>query len=91
MDELLATRDRVNRASTDFLKVDLETALTFVKFAHDSQDDWRKKRNCRAARKAYDTILRLVKKVDLTANDGLVLKHGLDRLKSELETLGETF
>jgi hypothetical protein len=91
VDELLATRDRMNRARADFLKVDLETALTFVKIAHTTDDEFRKERNCRAARKAYETVVRLQKKVDLTTNDGLALKRGLDRLKSELERLGETF
>ena len=36
MDELLASREQMNRVSTEFLKVDLKTALTFVKIARQT-------------------------------------------------------
>ena len=67
VDDLLASRERMNRASAEFLKIDLETALTFVKIARQSRDDVRKKRNCKAARRAYETVLRLINKVELNA------------------------
>lgn len=51
----------------------------------------KKKRNRRAARTAYETVVKLLTKIELTTEDGLVLKQGLDRLKFELQTLGETF
>jgi hypothetical protein len=91
VDELLSTRARMNRANADFLKVDLETALTFAKIARETDDKSTKKRNQGAARKAYDTILKMLSKVDWTAGDSRVVKLGLDRLKVELEVLGETF
>jgi hypothetical protein len=91
VDELLATRDRMNRASADFIKIDVETALTFAKIARDADNATRRTRNQRAARKAYDTILKLLSKVDWTAEDGRVVEKGLDRLKAELKMLGEIF
>lgn len=91
VDELLASRERTNRASAEFLKIDLETALTFVDSSRLTHDVFRKKRNCQAARKAYDTVVRLISKVDLAAHDRLLVKQRLERLKTELEELGETF
>ena len=91
MDELLATRERMNRASLQFLKIDLETALTFAKIARETSDEWRMKRNRQAARKAYDTMMHLVPKVDVNADDRRVLSRGLVQLKSELSALGEIF
>jgi hypothetical protein len=43
-DELLASRERMNRVSVDFLKVDLETALTFITIAKQTHDRTRKMR-----------------------------------------------
>ena len=91
MDELLDTCEEVNRVGADFLKVDLKTALIFVKIARETADDFQKRRNRWAARTAYETVVNLFTKINLTTEDCLVVKHGLDRLKSELETLGETF
>lgn len=91
MDELLASRERMTRASVEFLKTDLETALTFVKIARQTRDDVRRKRTCRAARKAYETLTKFVKKVDLSAENGRRISLGLEQLKAELESLGEVF
>jgi len=91
VDEMLSSRERLNRASTDFLKIDLETALTFVKAAQQTNNEFRKRRNRLAARKAYETIMKLISKVRLTTEDGLRMKEGLYRLKTALEELGEQF
>jgi len=91
VDELLASRERMNRVSVDFLKTDLETALTFVKIARQTRDDLRRKRNCRAARKAYDTVAKFVTKVDLSAESVRMVRLRLAELKKELEALGEAF
>ena len=91
MDELLAGRERLNRVSADFLKVDLETALTFVKIARETRDASRRNRNLRAARKAYDTVHAFVRKIALEAQESQVIHGRMTRLKSELEALGETF
>ena len=91
MDELLASRERMNRVSTDFLKIDLETALTFISIARQTKDDVRRLRNRRAARKAYETVLKLIDKVDLNDLDRVRVVQALGKLKTELEVLGETF
>jgi len=90
MDELLATRNRLNRASADFLKVDVQTALTFTGIALQATDPVKRQRNQRSARNAYDTVLRLIGKVQLSESDARVLGSNLERLKSELRELGET-
>lgn len=90
-DELLASRERMNRVSLDFLKVDLETALTFITIAKQTHDRTRKMRNRRAARKAYDTVLGFSQKLEIGSKDTQVLARGLKELRDELEGLGETF
>jgi predicted anti-sigma-YlaC factor YlaD len=91
MDELLASREQMNRASTEFLRLDLETALTFVKIARQTHDHLQKKRNCRAARRAYETVAKLAKKADFNTENGRAMRLGLAQLRAELEELGETF
>src|SRR5215469_9950215 len=91
VDELLASRERMNRASAQFLKLDLQTALTFVGIARQTRDQVRKKRNCMAARRAYDTVVRLADKVPLEVEDRQTVSRGLKRLRTELEALGEVF
>lgn len=90
-DEVLATRQSLNRISTDFLKVDIQTAFTFTRIALQTEDPVRKRRNRRSARTAYDTVLRLMGKIQLSESDARVLDSKLKRLKSELRELGETF
>ena len=81
----------MDRANTNFLKVDIATALTFSGIALQADDPIKKNRNRRNARKGYDTIVRLVDKVHLSKDDAQVIREGLRRLKSELERLGEVF
>lgn len=91
MDELLAAREGINRASVEFLKTDLETALTFVQIARQTSDAYRRRQTCRTPRKAYETLEKFVRKVELGTENGRQLGRGLKRLKSELEALGEVF
>lgn len=91
MDELVVSGRELNRASADFLKADLATALTFVRIAKQTDEAIKKRRNQRAARKAYDTINKFAKNVDLTRDDAKALSRHLALLKSELRALGETF
>ncbi len=88
VDELLATRARMNRASAEFLKIDIQTALTFAKIARQTFDNPRKERSTFAAKRAYETILRLAKKIDMSRNDQRVVTEGLEQLRSELQALG---
>jgi hypothetical protein len=91
IDQFLASRDRMNRASAEFLKIDLETALTFVTIARQAHDSARKERNCRAARKAYDTVVKLFGRVELNDMDRQVVMDGLLQLQKQLVELGEQF
>jgi hypothetical protein len=88
-----ATRSKraVHRVGTDFLKVDLETALTFVQVALTTEDLATRERNRKSARGAYDTVLRFTKKLRLSESDVTELKRDLRRLKADLLRLGETF
>jgi GAF domain-containing protein len=89
VDEILASVARHNKTSTDFLKADIEVALTFAGIARAADNSKERERNRRAARKAYDTAVRMIGRVDLTDHDARVLGRSLARLKSELRGLGE--
>jgi hypothetical protein len=91
MDELVASRVQLNRANANFLRVDLDTALTFSNLALQSQDSIKKTRNKRAARRAYETVVKLMGGVELTEEDARILADKLRRLKSELQSLGDVF
>jgi hypothetical protein len=90
VDELLASKSRFNKATTDFLKIDLETALTFTALALQAQDREKKERNRKAARKAYDTITRLISRVTFSEVEANAFKENLERLRSDLIKLGES-
>ena len=80
-----------NRTGKDFLKIDLQTAFTFSRAALSTDDPVKRRRNQKSARKAYDTVLNQMKKIDLSEKDNKDLKGNLRRLKSELTKLGEVF
>jgi len=89
--EYLEAGIQVNRTTLDFLKVDVQTGLTFTGIALQTEDSIKRQRNCRSARKAYDTVLKMIKKVDISENDARILYRNLHRLRSELVSLGEVF
>jgi hypothetical protein len=89
--DLEKTERQLNRAGTDFLKVDAATALTFSQNALTADDPSKKARNQKSARKAYDTILRMSNKVALTDRDAEELRAALQQLKANLVKLGEVF
>jgi hypothetical protein len=91
IDEILAAVARHNKTSTDFLNAETETSLTFAAIARAADTPMERERSRRAARKAYDTVVRLIEKVDLTDHDAKMLSRNLARLKSELRGLGEKF
>lgn len=89
--ELQASGEKLNRTGTEFLKTDLKTLLTFTSSALQTDNPEKRTRQRRVARKGYDTVLRLLKKVTLTKDDAVFISKHLRRLKSELKTLGEVF
>lgn len=84
---------KVNHVRADFLRIDAEVALTFSSIASMAKDgdEEKKRRTTKAARRAYDTILRLREKVELTDAEETKLDESMQRLKKELQSLGETF
>lgn len=91
-EEFLVTAARVNRAGADFLRIDVQTALTFSGIALQSNsDEDKRRRNRKSARRGYDTILHLLEKVQLTTGEARSMSRNMTRLKSELRELGETF
>lgn len=89
LDQLAAIQERTHRASADFLKLDVETALTFTSMALTAENDVKRERNRKAARRAYETVVRLSKKMHLTDAETRDLNQRLTRLRSELAKLGE--
>lgn len=89
LDRLLASEREMNRAGCDFLKVDVATALLFAQTALSTDDPVKKRRNRKSARKAYDTVIRIAKKIVLTDQDAKYLEKGLKQLRAELTQLGE--
>lgn len=87
--ELSVTGKQLNSTRVDFLKVDVETALTFTGLALGTEDQEKKQRNRANARKAYDTILRLSRNVLFTAAEEAYMKQRLEQLKTDLARLGE--
>ena len=73
----------------DFLQVDCEIALTFSSIALETNDQGKKIRTTRTARKAYDSIMRLRKNIEFTEAERQKLDANLQRLKDELQRLGE--
>jgi len=88
MDEILVSRARLNQTSIDFLKVDVQTALTFCDIA-ESENLRKRLRNRRNARQGYETILRLMDNVTLTEDDAQYLAENLEKLRVRLVNLGE--
>jgi uncharacterized lipoprotein YehR (DUF1307 family) len=91
VDEILTQANAVNRTGKDFLKLDVETALTFTSIALQTKDAARKQRNRQSARRAYDTVMRFLERVSLSDQEAEGLAVKLDRLKADLKTLGEVF
>jgi len=89
VDEILALGDRLQRTGVDFLKIDVAIALTFAGIALQTADPVKRLRNRQSARKAYDSVLKLLNRVALTHGDAQIMAHNLQRLRSELVSLGE--
>jgi len=79
------------RVISDFVKIDLQTALRFSGIAIETTDTTKKKRPTLIARRAYDVMTRFLSKTHLGENDLRIVASGLERLKRERQQLGETF
>jgi len=75
----------------DFLQIDSQVALTFSGIALKTSDPEKKNRTTRTARRAHDAIVRLRTDIELNQVETDKLEANLQRLKSELQRLGESF
>jgi hypothetical protein len=80
--------EQTHRVGAEFLQIDSEIGLTFSSLALDSRDAEKKNRTAQTARRAYDTIMRLRKGIDLTKAESDKLDTNLKRLQTELQRLG---
>jgi hypothetical protein len=72
----------------DFLIVDLDTALTFMDVADTTTIDETARRNHKNARKAYDTVLRLLRDLRPTRDQRKIIEDKLMLLRARLEAAG---
>ena len=89
--QLTDTGRQLNETNVEFLKIDVQTALTFTNLALTSDNPEIINRNRKSARKAYDTILNLRARVTFTPSEEGYMAEMLSRLKNELKSLGEKF
>ena len=80
-----------NATSVEFLNIEADTGLMFAGIAAESDDGAKAARNRENARKAYDTILRFIGRISLTAAESEALDTKMAKLKQGLQTLGESF
>ena len=78
-----------NRSEADFLRIDSEVALTLSGIALGATDEETSTRTTIAARKAFDTIARLRWRTELTDAQREKLDTNLQRLQTELRSLGQ--
>jgi len=90
--DLASTRtgERANQLGANFLQIDSEIALTFAGIALETRDQDKRVRTVKTAQNAYDTIMRLRKRLHLTDTERDKLDANLQRLKVELEKLGQS-
>ena len=74
-----------------FLLADLDTALTFMKVAESAIDADTRERNHANARRAYDTVIRLMQNLSLDDTQREELAAKLALLKLRLQNVGQKF
>lgn len=87
MGEQLTVDD--NAVLFEFLKVDLELAMTFVEIAMSPTSAERTARCRAAARKAYDTVLRMMNRAKLSKAEAAEIQERLAKLESVLSALDQ--
>ena len=85
------TTGDANEAMVEFLKADLDLAMTLVEIAASASEAERMERCYGDARKAYDTIRRMMNHVDLSKAEEAYILERLAKLKATLERVGESF
>ena len=85
------TRNDLNASAADFLFIDLGVALTFMDVAATTRVEETMRRNHENARRAYDTVVRLLRNLDPTAEQRQMLDERLSALKARLQAVGQQF
>lgn len=83
--------ERANQNGIDFLFIDLDLANTFMDLAEASQSEETARRNHPNARKAYDTVIRLMPKLRLNQHVRQDFNRKLSLLKRRLQGIGQQF
>jgi hypothetical protein len=81
----------LQRSGADFLFLDLDIATTMARTALKAGATEKKARSQRIARRAYNTILYLSRRLKMPRQEGSELREKLAALRRELEQLGERF
>src|SRR5215469_12164008 len=89
--KLKRSRKELSRNAVDFLSLDIETAFTFINVARTATEPEKKLRNQDHARRAYDKVGELAKRLPLSPEQYRHIAEQRSKLKAELETLGERF
>jgi hypothetical protein len=79
---------QTNKIGAEFLLIDSHIALTFSGIALEAPEGEKRARTSTTARRAYDTILRLRKGIELNDSQIATLNANLLRLENELRSLG---
>ena len=82
-------RGTVRGEVLDFLRAEIRLGLTMSQIAREAVYDDKRGRSRANARKAYDTVIRLIPKIAPTAKEENEIKRGLAQLKSALRQIGE--
>ncbi|MBV8673351.1 MAG: hypothetical protein JOZ33_07955 [Acidobacteriaceae bacterium] len=77
-------RERTNEVTAELLLADAEIAMTFLDLADTTRVPENRIRRRREAAKAYQTILKLLPRVDTTEEQKLTLKGRLDQIHRRL-------
>ena len=80
--------DRTNSVGVDFLRTDIEAALTFIQVAETSGLPETRARNYCNALEGYRAVLHFLPRVVPTADELASMREKLERIRVKLEKAG---
>ena len=83
-------QSKLNDRKLDLIKADLDTAYTFASMARETNDQNKKIRNRKNARKGYNSILHFLSTAKLAHRETDAIYEGIAQLRCALIELGET-
>ena len=93
--ELASSRQTAEKAKlmgvrdVEFLRIGIRTGLTFSKIALEAHHRKTVDRSRAHARRAYDSVRHFMPRAGLSGDELNEIRSGLEKLKSELQQLGE--